>query len=152
MAPESRILVVDDSEESRRILADILGRKGYTVNTAPDGEWAWVLLQQTWFSYDLVITDLMMPGMSGIELLAKIRACSPWIHVVLITGHLDGGVALRARELGAFAVLPKPCSIEKLNGTVRLALLKSTLAKGGDTHEKASSPHNGAHPLDHDAL
>jgi CheY-like chemotaxis protein len=81
-------------------------------------------LQQAWFAYDLVITDLMMPRMDGIELLTNIRAYCPWIRVVLITGRRDHEVASRAQMLGAFAVLAKPCGIEELNGTIKLALLK----------------------------
>lgn len=151
MARENRILVVDDSQENRAILADILGRQGYTVDTASDGQQALTYLRLTWFSCDLVITDLMMPGMSGIELLAKIRADSPWIQVVLISGHLDHEISLKAQMLGAFAVLPKPCSIEKLSDTVKLALLESTAAQGGGPHEKVDSPFDGASPCDHES-
>jgi len=147
---DSRVLVVDDSEESRQILSEILRTKGYTVNTAPDGESAWTLLQQSRFSYELVITDLMMPWMSGVELLRKIRADSPWINVVLLTGHLDHEVTLRAQRLGAFAVLSKPCDIAKLEGIVERALLKSALAKGGDSHEKVSSRCDGPSDFYHD--
>ncbi len=124
MGKESRILVVEDSEAGRRILEDVLESQGYQVTTAPDGHQAWMVLQEARFSYHLVITDFMMPGMDGIDLLTKIRADCPWVKVVLITGHRDRDIASRAKLLGAFAVLSKPCSIEKLNGTVMRALLK----------------------------
>lgn len=151
MAGAGRILVVDDSDESRRILADILGTLGYSVSTAPDGERAWMLLQQAGFPYDLVITDFMMPRVNGIELLEKIMAEYSWIKVVLISGHLDHEVTSKARRLGAFAVLPKPCGIEMLSGTVKLAMVKSTNERGGDINEKADDDFDGPRPCHRDA-
>jgi DNA-binding NtrC family response regulator len=150
MASAGRILVVDDSDASRRILADILNQLGYSVSTAPDGERAWILLQQAGFPYDLVITDFMMPQVNGIELLTKIMAEYSWIKVVLISGHLDHEVASKALMLGAFAVLPKPCGIEALSGTVKLAMVKSTGERGGDINEKADGDFDGARPCHRD--
>ncbi len=151
MPSAGRILVVDDSDESRWILADILDSLGYSVSTAPDGERALILLQQAGFPYDLVITDFMMPGVNGIELLAKIMAEYSWIKVVLISGHLDHEVISKARMLGAFAVLPKPCGIEVLSGTVKLALVKATSERGGDINEKADGDFDGVRPCHRDA-
>jgi CheY-like chemotaxis protein len=130
MAAESRILVVDDSDEARAVLAEILGQEGYTVHAAPDGTRAWSLLEQNWFAYDLVVTDLMMPGMSGLELLAKIRAQCPWIEVVLVSGRLDDEVTSKARALGAVAVLRKPCDIDTLSGAVGHALRQCRRREG----------------------
>jgi len=124
MVTGTRILVVDDSEHSRLVLADVLKAQGHTVHTASDGKWAWLLLCRAWFSYDLVVTDLVMPEMNGIELLSRIRADCPWIKVVLITAHIDPEVRSRALMLGAFAVLSKPCDVEQLKGMVELALAK----------------------------
>lgn len=120
-----RILVVDDSEGIRTLLAGLLGRCGYSVTTAPDGMLAWSLLQQSSVSYGLVITDFIMPKMNGIELLEKIRAAYPWIKVVLVTGHghPETAIASRAQRMGAFAVLPKPCGFEQLHGIIKRALL-----------------------------
>ena len=152
MGSAGRVLVVDDSDESRRILADILGMLGSSVSTAPDGERAWILLQQAGLPYDLVITDLMMPRLNGIELLTKIMAEYSWIKVVLISGLLDHEVTSKARMLGAFAVLPKPCGIEVLSKTVKLALLNSAIEKGGEVHEKADSSLRGFGPCDRDSV
>jgi len=124
MVSGTRILVVDDSEQSRRIFADVLKTQGYTVHTARDGKWAWGLLCRSWIAYDLVLTDLMMPKMDGIELLSKIRADSPWIRVVIVTANPDPEVRSRAMKLGAFAVISKPCDMEQLKGTVKSALVK----------------------------
>ena len=129
----SRILVVDDSEGIRTLLASLLGGRGYSVTTAPDGMLAWSLLQQSSVSYGLVVTDFIMPKMNGIELLEKIRAAYPWIKVVLVTGygHPENAIASRAQRMGAFAVLPKPCSFEQLHGTIKRALLQSPTTEGG---------------------
>ena len=105
-------------------MADLLGRQGYGITTAPDGVLAWRLLQRSSVAYGLVVTDFMMPRMNGIELLEKIRAAYPWIRVVLITGHLEEEITSRAQRLGAFAVLPKPCGLEQLHGTITRALLQ----------------------------
>ena len=152
MASMGSILVVDDSDESRRILADILGMLGYSVSTAPDGERAWILLQQAGLPYDLVITDLMMPRLNGIEVLEKIMAQHSWMKVVLISGHLDHEVTSKAQTLGAFAVLPKPCGIEMLSKTVKLALLNSAIERGGEVHEKADSSLGGFGPCSRDSV
>ena len=126
------ILVVDDSEGIRTLLAGLLDRCGYRVTTASDGLLAWRLLQQSSASYGLVITDFIMPRMNGVELLEKIQAAYPWIRVVLVTGHgyLDNAITSRAQQMGAFAVLPKPCSFEQLHGTIKLALLQSSATEG----------------------
>jgi CheY-like chemotaxis protein len=124
MIPGDRILVVDDSEAIRQILADALEQQGYRVQTAADGYQAWELLRQNRFCYDLVITDVTMPAMDGLELLARIMADWPWIKVVLITGCAETDLKLQAQMLGAVAVLSKPCSLEQIQRTLRLALTK----------------------------
>jgi CheY-like chemotaxis protein len=124
MIPGERILVVDDSEAIRQILADALEQQGYRVQTAADGHQAWELLRQNPFCYDLVITDVTMPAMDGLDLLARVMADWPWIKVVLITGYADPDLKLQAQMLGAVAVLSKPCSLEQIHRTLRLALAK----------------------------
>ena len=135
----SRILVVDDSEEIRTLVTDLLSVRGYSVSTAPDGMLAWRLLQQSSVSYGLVITDFSMPRMNGIDLLKKIRAAYPWIKVVLVTGRREGVITLRAQRMGAFAVLLKPCDFEVLHETIKRALLQSPTTEGGEAHGKANN-------------
>jgi DNA-binding NtrC family response regulator len=132
------ILVVDDCEGNRTLLADLLGRQGYNITTAPNGALAWGLLQQSSMSYGLVITDFMMPRMNGIELLEKIRVAYPWIKVVLVTG-LEKAITSRAQRMGAFAVLPKPCGFDQLHETIKRALLQSPTAEGGDADGTAEN-------------
>jgi len=81
--PLANILVVDDSEAICRALRDLLTMSGYTVRTAPSGERALQILETA--SMDLVITDLKMSGISGIQLLKKIKEKTPALPVVILT-------------------------------------------------------------------
>ncbi|MDE2059144.1 MAG: response regulator [candidate division NC10 bacterium] len=117
-----RILVVDDNAENRALLANILSVRGYSVTTAPDGMIAWSLLEQSGDFFELVITDLMMPRVNGIELLERVQTAYPRIKVVFVTGHFEEEITSRARRLGAFAVLPRPCELERLLGIIRRIL------------------------------
>jgi CheY-like chemotaxis protein len=79
MLARDRILVVDDNESIRSILAEALEDQGFRVSTAADGQSAWDLVRRMPFAYDLVLTDMMMPAMDGIALLSKIMMDSPWL-------------------------------------------------------------------------
>jgi two-component system response regulator FlrC len=124
MLARDRILVVDDNESVRSILADALEYEGFRVSTAADGQYAWELVRQRPFAYDLVLTDMTMPAMDGIALLSKIMMDSPWIKVILMTAHQDVDLKVKAELLGAFTVLFKPFGIEQIYQTLRRALAK----------------------------
>lgn len=83
--PLHRILVVDDEESLRRLTVRWLSREGYECGVAASGEEAWDLLQRAEFS--LVVLDIMMPGMSGMELLEKTRLACPDTAVIMVTGR-----------------------------------------------------------------
>ena len=121
------ILVVDDHEQSRELLVEFLKMKGYAVQSAPDGDEAWNLLNRE-PGYDLVITDLNMPVMDGLTLLQKIRERAFPMGVILQTGFAGYGVSTKARELGAFAVLTKPHNLTALVQTIELALARPAAA------------------------
>jgi len=123
-----RILVVEDDDDARCLLADALEQRGYWVQTTPDGKAAWRLFSrksESW--HDLVITDLNMPEMDGMELLRRIKREFPRIAVILLTTSPGHGVMLKAQALGAFAVLAKPYDLEKLVQTIRSALTEMGL-------------------------
>lgn len=125
---QARILVVEDDDDARCLLADALERRGYWVQTTPDGKAAWRLFRRKSESgHDLVITDLNMPEMDGMELLRRIKGEFPKTAVILLTTSPGHGVMLRARALGAFAVLAKPYDLEKLVQTVQSALIEMGL-------------------------
>ncbi len=114
------ILVVDDERGQREILEMILSGEGYDVTTASSGEAALKFIADRRF--DLVLTDLQMTGMSGMDLLKQLVAFDKSIMVILLTAHGTIDTAFESKELGAFAYLQKPYDREKLLETVGRAL------------------------------
>ena len=104
----ARILVADDEPGLREFVTDALELDSHTVVAAKDGREASKLLDERGF--DLVITDLKMPGMTGIELLRKVRAEQPEVEVIVMTAHGTVDNAVEAMKLGAFEYLQKPLS------------------------------------------
>ncbi|BDG03202.1 sigma-54-dependent transcriptional regulator [Anaeromyxobacter oryzae] len=102
---EARVLVVDDKENMRKLLAKILA-DGYAVETAEDGARALALVATR--PYDVVVTDIKMPGADGFELLQAVKARAPETEVVLMTGYATVADAVRAMKEGAFDYLEKP--------------------------------------------
>ncbi|HET7853402.1 MAG TPA: response regulator [Candidatus Methylomirabilis sp.] len=130
---QARILVVDDDEGAREFLVDFLRRRGYSVERAPDGERAWTLLNAgPWC--DLVITDLNMPVMDGLQLLQRIRERLLPVEVILWTASPGYGLNERAQELKVVAVLTKGEGLDKLLRSVELALTAryGKRGEGGD--------------------
>jgi len=119
-----RILVVDDEENVCQSVKKILGRKGYTVTDALNVEDAIKKINET--SFDLVITDLMMPKTNGIELLQIIRDHYPELEVIMITGYASIESAVKATKLGAAGYLPKPFTPDELNEITEKALTTKT--------------------------
>jgi DNA-binding NtrC family response regulator len=127
--PKGTILVVDDEERQREIYRDILEDEGYPTETAPSGEVALYLLAQKRF--DLVITDLNLTGMNGVQLLGEILGADPTVAVILITGYPSIQSAIEATKKGVYQYLEKPVDRDKLLEVVgevfdRLATLKQT--------------------------
>lgn len=123
----SAILVVDDEEIARRNLAHVLGREGYQVDCAPDGATALALLDEG--SYQLVLTDLRMPGIDGLELLRQIRQRWPQTEVVMITAHANASSAVEAMSAGAFYYVEKPFRLTDVRKIVGEAIQKSLLRR-----------------------
>jgi DNA-binding NtrC family response regulator len=120
------ILVVDDEKSQREILEMILSGEGYDVTTASSGEAAMKFVADRRF--DLVLTDLKMTGMSGLDLLKELTNFDKSIIVILLTAHGSVDSAVDALRLGAFDYLQKPYDSDKLLDTVSRALNKlSTL-------------------------
>jgi len=118
------ILVVDDEKNQREILETILSGEGYDVTTASSGEAAMKFVESRRF--DLVLTDLKMTGMSGLDLLRELTNYDKSIIVILLTAHGSVDSAVDALRLGAFDYLQKPYDREKLLDTVSRALNKLT--------------------------
>lgn len=114
------ILLVDDEASVLYTLEAILKPEGYQIVRASSAEEAYQLFQLE--SFDLVITDLTMPGESGMTLLEKLIAVRPDILVIMITAYGSEAVAVEAMKRGAYDYMPKPFSNDELRLTVRRAL------------------------------
>lgn len=137
--PAGSILVVDDEERQREIYREILQDEGYQSETAPSGEAALRLLAQRRF--DLVLTDLNLTGMTGIQLLSEILGADPTVAVILITGYPSIQSAIEATKRGVYQYLEKPVDRDKLLEVVEevfehLATLKQSIL-GGSSATKA---------------
>ncbi|MFZ5998650.1 MAG: endopeptidase La [Nitrospirota bacterium] len=115
-----RILVVDDEEIARKNLTHILARENYEVAVATDGTDALNKLRTTRF--DVIITDLKMPGVDGMEVLENIRAQQPDTRVIMITGYATVPSAVEAMKKGAFSYIAKPFKLEEVRAAVKQAL------------------------------
>jgi response regulator RpfG family c-di-GMP phosphodiesterase len=121
-----RVLVVDDEKFIRDILADFLGMEGYAVRTAEDGAAALTELRAA--SYDIVISDLKMPRMGGIELLAQITTTAPNALTVIMTGFGTVETAIDAMKRGAYDYILKPFKVEEVIHVVARGIEKQRLA------------------------
>ena len=113
MAKKIKVLMVDDEEQFRSTTSKILNRRGYETTVAESGEEAIDILKKT--SQDVVILDIRMPGMDGLEALAQIKKIDPDVRIIMLTGHGGGESAKESLEHGAFDYLNKPCDIELLS-------------------------------------
>jgi len=121
----ARILVVDDEQVIREILADFLSMEGFVVRTAADGSEALVELSRA--HYDLVLTDLKMPKMGGLELLGAIQKHTPNVVTVIMTGFGTVETAIDAMKRGAYDYILKPFKVEEVVHTIRRGLEKQRL-------------------------
>jgi response regulator RpfG family c-di-GMP phosphodiesterase len=121
----ARILVVDDERVIREILAEFLSLEGFSVNTVEDGEKA--LTELRLHPYDLLITDLKMPRLSGLQLLEKIEAERLGVLTVLMTGFGTVETAIEAMKKGAYDYLLKPFKVEEVIHVVERALYRQRL-------------------------
>ncbi|HRG98926.1 MAG TPA: response regulator [Polyangiaceae bacterium] len=121
-----RLLIVDDEKYIRDILADFLGMEGYYVRTASDGAAALNELQQA--HYDLIISDLKMPRMGGIELLEAVGAAAPNALTIIMTGFGTVETAIDAMKRGAYDYILKPFKVEEVIHVVQRGLEKQRLS------------------------
>lgn len=115
-----KILVVDDDPVVGKSFDRVLASKGYAVITAENGEEALRKLDAE--HYDVVFTDIKMPGMNGLEVAERVRASQPWLPVVIVTGYGSGANEERAEAAGVSAFLRKPLSPEMIEASTAKAL------------------------------
>jgi two-component system response regulator PilR (NtrC family) len=123
----TRILVVDDELSMREFLGILLEGEGYQVDQADSAEQALRLMDGERF--ELVISDVSMPGLGGIELLARIKAQAPETAVLMITAFTTAEQAVEAMKLGAYDYIAKPFKVEEVKVLVRKALEKRSLVE-----------------------
>lgn len=117
---DQNVLVVDDEEVIRDVCSQILTGDGYSVTTAASGKEALHLVSEN--NYDAVVTDIMMPDMSGLELLEVIKSTNLDVSTVVITGLGTFDMATQSDRLGAREFVVKPFTPDELSGAVRKAL------------------------------
>jgi len=115
MSATRKVLVVDDDPVVAKSFNRVLSSKGYAVISASNGEEALQKLGAE--KYDLVFTDIKMPGMSGIEVAEKVKASQPWLPVVIITGYGTQADQARAEAVGVSSFLNKPLSPEMIESS-----------------------------------
>ena len=144
------ILIVDDEKGQREILQTILKKEGYRIVEAPSAKEALARLAEE--EFDLILTDLKMPGMSGLELLEAVQADNPQQSVVIMTAHGTIDSAVEAMRKGAFDYLEKPLERDNLLLTLQrafehIALLRENRALHRKLAETAQVPNIiGEHP------
>ena len=121
----AKILIVDDESSIRRTLRDILEFEKYEVDEAADGMECLVKIKKS--KYDVIIMDIKMPKMDGMEAIERIQILSPDTPVVMISGHANIDTAVEAVKKGAFDFISKPPDLNRLLITIRNAMDKSSL-------------------------
>lgn len=123
-----KILVVDDEEGARELFSTILSEEGYDIALAENGEEALALFKET--PYDLVITDIKMPVMGGLQLLQEIRDTGSKTDVILVTAYGEVETYLKAMSLGAAEYINKPVRIKELKRIVHKVLTERKARSG----------------------
>lgn len=117
----ANILVIDDEERIRDACTIVLSEKGFEVASAPDGEKGLQMIQEK--HYDIILVDLMMPIISGFDVLSEVRKNHPDTIVIVITGYATLEHSIEAMKKGAFDFIPKPFTPDQLRAVVDKSLL-----------------------------
>ncbi len=129
-----RVLVVDDEPLIRALLTDLLVEEGYQVTEAKDGEHA--LKEMDKRQFDLVISDMVMPGINGIEVLLATKKTSPDTPVVMITGYPSVETVIRLVNLGAADYLTKPFNVDVVRITVAKVMVMAKSRKRTESQDE----------------
>ncbi len=141
-APLGRVLVVDDHRQARESMVDVLRRAGHRVECC--GSAAEALQVLTRDCYDCVVTDLKMPGMSGLEFIVEIEARRYRAQIVMVTAHASVASAVEAMRHGAFDYIEKPFDVDQLEYLTGQAIRHGRLVATGSTpSESAGEPSDG---------
>jgi DNA-binding response OmpR family regulator len=117
-----RIMIIDDSEEMRSLLKDFLEEEGFEIDSVGNGVDALGKLSREYF--DLVVTDIRMPGLSGLDILPKIRRLNPGAPIIVMTAYGSDNLKRRSLERGATIYLEKPIRLSQLRTTICELILR----------------------------
>ena len=129
-----KVLLVDDEEAFVETLAERMRHRGMEVATSTSGEDALELIDKE--PYDVVVLDLQMPGMDGLEALARIKRRQPDVQVVLLTGHATVNKGVEAMKRGAMEFLEKPVDLATLQEIIHKAKAEKLILVERDTEER----------------
>ena len=150
MNAEHSVLVIDDEETVRESLASWLEEDGCEVDTAPDGPGGLALLRAR--RYAVLLVDLKMPGMDGLEVLRRARAIQPEVPFVIMTAYATVDTAVQAMKLGAYDYLVKPFEPEELSRLVaRLTSAHAQRRPSSLGHDAGAAPGPASTPTDPDS-
>ena len=121
----SNILIIDDEKAIRKTLSEILSYEGYKIDEAGDGEEGLKKFREK--EYDVILCDIKMPKMDGIEFLEKAKEANPDIPIIMISGHGTIETAVEAVKKGAYDYISKPPDLNRLLITIRNAMDKTSL-------------------------
>ena len=124
MTPKPKILLVDDEDRFRTTMRKMLTGHGLDVTDLDNGQAALAAL--TAQPYDVVVLDLRMPGMDGVQTLKAMKDLHPDLEVIILTGHASMDDAMEIMQLGGTEYLLKPCSVEELLDKIELAVERQT--------------------------
>ncbi|MFH1672586.1 MAG: response regulator [Pseudomonadota bacterium] len=124
-----KILIVDDEEKMVKYLSKHLTKRGFDVTTTLSGAAALEKVEEEDFA--VVMLDVLMPGMDGIETLVEIKKIKPLTEVIMLTGHASVEVGIKGMRLGAFDYLIKPFDLNELMAKIHMACEQRTYHKKG---------------------
>lgn len=123
-----KLLLVDDEQDARHNMEHVLAKEGYLITTAADGSEALAFLEKN--RYDVVVTDLKMKGVDGMEVLKKAKEKDPLVEVIVVSGYATMPTAVEAMRKGSYHFLAKPLQLNELRETIKTALQKKKTQLG----------------------
>ena len=138
------LLLVDDDSAFRQVMSGELGRLGYDVSAAGTGEEA--VQRVTTTEPEVVLLDLRLPGMSGLETLKAIQAAAPATEVIMLTGHGSIDTAIESIRIGACDYVVKPCPLDELQIRIQRAMERRCLRQRTTILERGLTPQISATP------
>jgi len=142
MKTSASILLVDDDSAFRHVMSGELRRLGFDVATACSGEDAMASLVRQ--EREIVLLDLRLPGMDGLDTLKAIRVRHPWVEVIMLTGHGSIDTAIESVRVGAFDYITKPCPLDEIQIRVQRAIEQRALRQRASLLESALTPSDPA--------